>query len=211
MAVGGLLGYRHATQKTGLAHLGALQYYTGGRFLELDPTARRNLELTETLRSGEKRGSLLWVLDRTKTAMGSRLLRAWLERPLLDPVEISRRQKAVAALKDDAVAREELALCLRDVTDLERLIARVVYGSANCRDPASLSSGAAPLPRLKELLAPLGASSALLRALTEELDDLSDLRARIDGAICDSPPLALRGGASSGTATTRRWTACAPL
>ncbi|HPE16777.1 MAG TPA: DNA mismatch repair protein MutS, partial [Oscillospiraceae bacterium] len=171
-----------------------LQYYTGGRFLELDPTARRNLELTETLRAGEKRGSLLWVLDRTKTAMGGRLLRAWLERPLLDPVEISRRQKAVAALKDDSVAREELALCLRDVTDLERLIARVVYGSANCRDLSSLASGCAPLPRLKELLAPLGSSSALLRTLTEELDDLSDLRARIDGAICDNPPLALREG-----------------
>ncbi len=116
---GGLLSYLYETQKTDLSYLHTIRYYSTGRFLELDPVARRNLELTETLRGKEKKGSLLWVLDKTKTAMGGRQLRSWLERPLLDPVAISRRLDAVGWLVDHSVEREELTQVLREITDLE--------------------------------------------------------------------------------------------
>ena len=129
-ATGGLLSYLYETQKTDLSHIAVFTYYTAGQFMELDLTARQTLELTETMRGKEKKGSLLWVLDKTRTAMGHRLIRGWLERPLLSPVQIARRQQAVNDLVGDIITREELALELREVTDLERLIGRVVYGSA---------------------------------------------------------------------------------
>ena len=133
-AVGGLLSYLYETQKTDLSHLSTLTYFTTGQFMELDLTARRNLELTETLRSKEKKGSLLWVLDKTRTAMGHRLIRAWMERPLLSPAAIGRRLGAVGELVGDAIGREELTLTLREITDLERLIGRIVYGTAGMLD-----------------------------------------------------------------------------
>ena len=169
-AVGGLLSYLYETQKNKLGHLRQLQYYASGRFMELDLTARRNLELTETLRSKEKRGSLLWVLDKTKTAMGGRLLRRWLEKPLLDPVEIRSRLMAVRDLTEDMVTREELALCLKEITDLERLIGRIVYGTAGGRDLVALSAGLHRIPKVH------------------------DLCQRIDSALVDEPPFSVRDG-----------------
>ena len=142
-AAGALADYLAQTQKTDLSHLGplVLEEEPEGQYMELDLTARRNLELTETLRNKEKKGSLLWVLDRTRTAMGHRMIRAWIERPLRSPGDIARRQDAVGVLVDHTVAREELALTLRQVPDLERLIGKVVYGSANARDMKLLAQG----------------------------------------------------------------------
>ena len=191
-AAGGLLSYLYETQKTDLSHLSSLQYYTIGQFMELDLAARRNLELTETIRGKEKRGSLLWVLDKTKTAMGGRLIRAWMERPLLSPVQIGRRLEAVKALVEDSIAREEIGFCLKEVTDLERLIGRIVYGTAGGRDLVALANGLGKLPALRELLSPL--PSALLASLREELDDLAELRELIGRALVEEPPFSVREG-----------------
>ncbi|MDD5937592.1 MAG: DNA mismatch repair protein MutS [Clostridiales bacterium] len=191
-AAGALMAYLYDTQKTDLSHMSAIRYYTAGAFMELDLTARRNLELTETLRGGEKKGSLLWVLDKTCTPMGHRLIRAWLERPLLSPVQIGKRQGAVADLVGDAVARQELARALKEVTDLERLIGRVVYGTAGGRDLVALSRGLGKLPELRTLLSPF--SSSLLCVLRDSLDDLAELRQLIDSAFVDEPPFSVREG-----------------
>ena len=191
-AVGGLLSYLYETQKNKLGHLRQLQYYASGRFMELDLTARRNLELTETLRSKEKRGSLLWVLDKTKTAMGGRLLRRWLEKPLLDPVEIRSRLMAVRDLTEDMVTREELALCLKEITDLERLIGRIVYGTAGGRDLVALSAGLHRIPKVHDLLATLPA--ALFQRLRKQLNELSDLCQHIDSTLVEEPPFSVRDG-----------------
>ena len=191
-AAGALMLYLYETQKTDLSHLSEVNYYTTGEFMELDLTARRNLELTETLRGGEKKGSLLWVLDKTCTPMGHRLIRAWLERPLLSPVQIGKRQGAVGDLVSDSVARQELFHTLREITDLERLIGRVVYGTAGGRDLVSLSNGLGKLPQLRSLLTPF--PSALLGVLRENLDDLAELRSLIDAAFVDEPPFSVREG-----------------
>ena len=191
-AVGGLLAYLYETQKTDLSHIAALSWYTSGQFMELDLTARRNLELTETLRTKEKKGSLLWVLDKTRTAMGHRLIRAWMERPLLSPAAISRRLGAVEDLVNDTIGREELIRVLREITDLERLIGRIVYGTAGGRDLVSLCAGLGKLPQLRERLAPY--PSALLKSLSGELDDLEELRNLIGRAIVDEPPFSVREG-----------------
>ncbi len=195
-AAGGLLAYLYETQKTDLSHISQLTYYTAGQFMELSLTARQTLELTATMRGKEKRGSLLWVLDKTKTAMGGRLLRGWIERPLLSPVQIARRQQGVASLVEDAIAREELSLALREVTDLERLAGRVVYGSAGARDLAALSAGLGRLPHIRELLA--HCPSPLLQSLRSELDDLPQLRALLDRALRDEEekplPFSVREG-----------------
>jgi len=192
-AAGGMLVYLYETQKTEeLGHIVQFSYYTSGQYMELDLTARQTLELTETLRSKEKRGSLLWVLDKTKTAMGGRLLRGWLERPLLSPVQIARRQQAVGDLVEDTITRQELSLVLREVTDLERLIGRVVYGTAGGRDLVALGIGLSKLPRVRELLE--GCKSGLLQNLCRELDDLPQLREEIARAIVDEPPFSVREG-----------------
>lgn len=191
-AAGGLLSYLYETQKTDLSHIAALTYYTAGQFMELDLTARQTLELTATLRSKEKKGSLLWVLDQTKTAMGGRLIRGWMERPLLSPVQIGRRQQAVSDLVSDTITREELTAGLKEVTDLERLIGRVVYGSAGGRDLVALSSGLGKLPHLRDLLEPC--PSGLLQSLRGELDDLPELRDLLDRALVDEPPFSVREG-----------------
>ena len=153
MALGGLLHYLYETQKTDLSHINDLDYYEQGRFMELDLTARRNLELTETLRDREKRGSLLWVLDKTRTPMGGRLLRSWLERPLLSVTAIAKRNAAVAALVESTMAREELIAALTGLGDMERLIGRIVYGTAGGRDMVSLRSAIERLPALRAQLA----------------------------------------------------------
>ena len=192
MALGGLLHYLYETQKTDLSHINDLDYYEQGRFMELDLTARRNLELTETLRSKEKKGSLLWVLDRTQTPMGARRLRSWLERPLLNAASICRRNSAVAALTGDAINREELVAAMRGLGDMERLIGRIVYGSAGGRDLVSLRSAIEKLPAVKTYTA--AAADRRLTELAESLDPLTDIGERIAAAIGDQPPFSVREG-----------------
>ena len=192
MALGGLLHYLYETQKTDLSHINDLDYYEQGRFMELDLTARRNLELTETLRGKEKKGSLLWVLDKTQTAMGARCLRSWLERPLLSVTAICKRNAAVSALVDDTIAREELIAAMAGLGDMERLIGRIVYGTAGGRDMASLRAAIEKLPAIRAQLASL--RDRRLAELTEELDTLEDIGNRIAETICDEPPFSVREG-----------------
>ena len=191
LAAGALLSYIKETQKFDLSHIRTLDRFGDGRYMELDYTARRNLELTENLRTGEKHGSLLWVLDRTKTPMGGRMLRSWVERPLLNPAAIRRRLTAVAELVDGPVTRAELIRTLHNIGDIQRLIGRCVYGTANGRDLLALSNYFALLPRLKELAA--GAKSALLRDASG-MDDLAELQADIASIIADDPPFSVREG-----------------
>ena len=191
-ALGGLLQTLKSLQKSDLSHIRRLDFYLTGKFMELDLTARRNLELTQTLRSGEKRGSLLWVLDHTKTALGARMLRSWLDKPLLHPNEIAKRLDAVEELVSQTILRQEILETLKEVTDLERATARIVTGTANARDMLALGQGSRKLPTLKQLLA--SCQSPLLKECYSTLDDLSDLRERIDRAIVDEPPLTVREG-----------------
>ncbi|MBR6119866.1 MAG: DNA mismatch repair protein MutS [Oscillospiraceae bacterium] len=192
LALGALVQTLRSLQRGELRHVNHVEYYLSGRYLELDLTARRNLELTQTLRGKEKKGSLLWVMDKTKTPMGSRMLRAWMEKPLRNPNEIRKRLDAVAELKEATLPRQELLLCLKTVTDLERVTARIVTGAANARDLVQLSQGCAGLPELKTRLGAF--RSSMLAVVTESLDDLSDLRQAIDNTIADEPPFSLREG-----------------
>ena len=192
IAAGALLQTLLTLQKNDLAHIRQLQYYTTGRFMELDLDARRNLELTQTMRSKEKKGTLLWVLDKTHTAMGGRLLRSWLEKPLLDPVEITRRHAAVEDLVDSVILRGELEEALREVTDLERVMARVVTGTVNCRDLLGLARGLRALPEVRHQLE--GCSAPLLTKLAQSIDPLADCADEIENTIVDEPPLTVREG-----------------
>ena len=192
LALGGLLHYLYETQKTDLSHLNDLDYYEQGRFMELDLTARRNLELTQTLRSKEKKGSLLWVLDKTRTPMGARCLRGWLERPLLSVTAIRRRNAAVAALVEDTIVREELSAAMTGLGDMERLIGRIVYGTAGGRDLASLRAAVEKLPAVRAQAARL--QDRCLEELTARLDTLVDIGADIAAAICEEPPFSVREG-----------------
>ena len=192
IASGALLQTLLTLQKNDLRHIRELQYYTTGRFMELDLDARRNLELTETMRSKEKKGTLLWVLDKTHTAMGGRMLRSWLEKPLLDPVEITRRHGAVEDLVDSVIIRGELEEALRDVTDLERVMTRIVTGTVNCRDLLGLARGFRALPEVKKQLSKC--DSPLLRKLEQSIDPLTDCADLIESTIVDEPPLTVREG-----------------
>lgn len=190
-AVGTLLNYIDETQKFDTSHISRLDVFSGGKYMEMDFTTRKNLELTESLRTGEKRGSLLWVLDKTKTPMGSRMLRAWVERPLLSPISINRRLAAVAELSADHVCRGEIILRLRDISDMQRLVGRCVYGTAGGRDLRTLANCAHVLPQLKELSAKF--TSNQMREIAA-LDCLDDICACIDAAIDDDPPFSVREG-----------------
>ena len=189
---GALLQTLLTLQKNDLKHIRQLQYYTTGRFMELDMDARRNLELTETMRSKEKKGTLLWVLDKTHTAMGGRMLRSWLEKPLLDPVEITRRHAAVGELVDSVIIRGELEEALRSVTDLERVQTRIVTGTVNCRDLLGLARGFRALPEVRQQLS--NCESPLLRKLEQSIDELTDCADLIESTIVDEPPLTVREG-----------------
>ncbi len=191
-AAGALLQTLRFVQKNDLEHIRQLQYYTTGRFMELDLDARRNLELTETMRSKEKKGSLLWVLDKTHTAMGGRMLRSWLEKPLLDPTEIGRRHCAVEELVKATVCRGELIEALKDVTDFERVTTRIVTGTVNCRDLLGLARGLRSLPDVKKQLQQ--AESSMLQKLSQCIDELSDCAGLIENTIVDEPPLTVREG-----------------
>ncbi len=192
IASGALLKTLLWIQKNDLAHIRELQYYTTGRFMELDLDARRNLELTETMRSKEKKGTLLWVLDKTHTAMGGRMLRSWLEKPLLDPVEITRRHGAVEELVDSVIIRGELEEALRDVTDLERVMTRIVTGTVNGRDLLGLARGFRALPEVKRQLQKC--ESPLLSKLEQHIDALNDCADLIENTLVDEPPLTIREG-----------------
>ena len=192
IASGTLLQTLLTLQKNDLAHIRTLEYYTSGKFMELDLDARRNLELCETMRSKDKKGSLLWVLDKTHTAMGGRMLRSWLEKPLLDAVEIGRRQSAVEELVSDTICRSELIEALKDVPDLERVQTRIVTGSVNCRDLLAFARGIRALPDVKAQLAKL--ESPLLGKLNQSIDDLTDCADLIENTIHDDPPLTVREG-----------------
>ena len=190
-AIGALLSYMTETQKADLSHINNLDFYSDGRYMELDGQTIRNLELICSMRTGEKRGSLLWTMDKTKTPMGSRLLRSWVSRPLLSPAAIIRRHSAVDELCRNTVARAELILSLRGMGDIERIIGKVVYGSANCRDLAALALSLASLPKLSELLLPM--ESSLLTEL-RNMDLLVNIKELIGSAIIDDPPFSVREG-----------------
>ena len=192
IAGGTLLQTLLFVQKNDLKHIRELTCYTSGRFMELDMDARRNLELTETMRGKEKKGSLLWVLDKTHTAMGGRMLRSWMEKPLLDLNEINRRQSAVEELVQSPIVRGELEEALKGVSDIERVMARVVTGTVNCRDLLGLARGLRALPEVKLQLNQL--SSPLLCKLNDAIDHLSDCADLIENTIVDEPPLTIREG-----------------
>ena len=191
-ALGALFSYLHRTQRTGVERIASVQLYNGAQYMKLDLSARRNLELIETMRSKEKRGSLLWVLDKTHTPMGKRLIRTWMEQPLLSPAAISRRLNAVEELTGDAVLRDEIAEELSGIHDLERVMSRVVYGSANGRELRSLESTARRLPPLRSAIK--GVQSQLLCSILENIDPLSDIADLVDRAIVEEPPFSLREG-----------------
>ena len=190
VAAGSLLRYLYDTQKNSLSHISRIEAYSTGKYMILDSFTRRNLELTETLREKEKRGSLLWVLDKTKTAMGARLLRSYLEQPLLIKEEINRRLDAVAELHQNMITREELREYLNPVYDLERLISRVVYKSANPRDLIAFKQSVSMLGPIRSLLKEL--SAPLLSEICEEIDPLEDIQSLIEEAITDEPPISVR-------------------
>ena len=192
LALGGLLTYLYETQKTDLKQLDKLEWYSTGQFMELDLTARRNLELTETLRGKEKKGSLLWVLDKTKTAMGARNLRAWLQQPLLNVAAIDRRLNAVGALADNNVGRQELRLAMTGMGDMERLMSRIVYGTAGARDLVNLRTAIEHLSEIKGCLAPF--QTGALAKLNEQLETLEDVSGRIAAVLTDEPPFSVREG-----------------
>ena len=192
LALGGLLTYLYETQKTDVKQLDKLEWYRTGQFMELDLTARRNLELTETLRGKEKKGSLLWVLDKTKTPMGARNLRMWLQQPLVNVAAIDRRLNAVAALTDNTVGRQELRLALTGMGDMERLMSRIVYGTAGARDLVNLRAALEHLPEIKRCLTPF--RTGALGKLDEQLETLEDISGRIAAVLVDEPPFSVREG-----------------
>lgn len=192
IAAGALLKYLYETQKNNLDNIVAIHPYSTGKYMIIDSSTRRNLELVETLREKQKRGSLLWVLDRTKTAMGARLLRSYVEQPLIDVEEIARRQDAICELNANVITREELREYLNPIYDLERLITRVTYLSANPRDLIAFRNSIGMLPPIHTLLGEF--DGELLRQLRENIDTLEELHALIDAAIVEEPPISVRDG-----------------
>ncbi|MCI9143596.1 MAG: DNA mismatch repair protein MutS, partial [Lachnospiraceae bacterium] len=191
-AAGALLQYLYDTQKTDLAHFTHIYPYLTSKYMLLDSATRRNLELTETLREKQKTGSLLWVLDKTKTAMGGRLLRSMLEQPLVDREEMEQRLDAVEELGGDSVSRDEIREYLNPVYDLERLLSKVTYKTANPRDCIAFRNSLEMLPAVKTVLK--GFSGQELRGVENSLDDLQDIYQLIQNAIEEDPPVSIREG-----------------
>ena len=192
ISAGALLQYLLETQKNSLSNLTHITPYAAGKYMMLDSSTRRNLELCETLREKQKRGSLLWVLDKTKTAMGARTLRKYVEQPLIDKNEIEKRLDAVAELKDSAISREEIREYLSPVYDLERLITRIAYGTANPRDLTAFRSSLEMLPHIRYILEEMG--SELLKNIRGDMDPLEDLCSLVKDAIREEPPIAMKEG-----------------
>ena len=191
-ASGGLLDYLYETQKNNLEHIGKITLYSTNDFMLLDVSTRRNLELTETMRENSRRGSLLWVIDKTKTAMGARLLRKWVEQPLINSADINKRLDAVEELKDDFFKREEIKDVLSTMHDFERIMGRIVYKTANARELVNLKNSIENLPQLKKILEI--SKSGYMKEIYSELDTLEDIFALIDKAIVDDPPFSVREG-----------------
>ena len=191
-ALGGTLEYLKNAQRADLTNLREIDFYSEEKFMHLDFAARRNLELTETMREREKKGSLLWVLDKTRTAMGKRRIRSYIERPLMNTVEIDKRLNAVEELFDNNSLRTSLADNLSGIYDIERLMTRIVYATANAKELLQLSAALAPLPEIKKLLS--GCSSQLLKETYAKLDTLSDIKQLIDRAINEDAPFSVREG-----------------
>ena len=192
IASGSLLKYLYETQKNSLEQISAIHPYTTGKFMVLDSSTRRNLELVETLREKAKRGSLLWVLDKTKTAMGARMLRSFVEQPLIEKEEIEGRLDAIEELMQRAIDREELREYLNPVYDLERLLTRITYQSANPRDLTAFKSSIGMIPHIRRILLEL--QSKEIQGICEDMDTLEDLYTLIDAAIEEEPPITVREG-----------------
>ena len=191
-ATNALLAYLLETQKNSLDHINKLIVYTTTKYMSLDINARRNLEITEKLRDKSKKGTLLWVLDKTATSMGGRLLRRWLNNPLIDSKQICKRLDAVTELKDNIILRGDIVDNLKKVYDIERLAGKIAYGSANGRDLISLKNSAKQLPEIKKILSE--AKSSMLTELFSELDTLDDIYKLIDKTIVEEPPISVKEG-----------------
>ena len=191
-AVGALINYLKETQMNGLERINQIDTYSESQYMKLDYNTQRNLELTQTMLSKEKRGSLLWVIDKTKTAMGKRLIRSWLEHPLMNISTINNRQSAVEELVNNTVLRLELTENLSGIFDIDRLMTKIVYGSANARDLRSLCSAVKDLPQISSLLSECKASH--LRMIYKNIDLLEDIHSLIDSAIVEQPPFTIREG-----------------
>ena len=191
-SVGALINYLRETQMSGLERINHLEIYNESQYMRLDYNTQRNLELTQTMLSKTKRGSLLWVIDKTKTAMGKRLIRSWLDHPLMNISKINNRQSAVEELVNDTVLRLELTATLSGIYDIERIMTKIVYGSANARDLRSLCSAIADLPQISDLIS--GCQSSYMRMIYKDLDLLEDIHSLVDSAIVDDPPFSVREG-----------------
>ena len=192
IAAGAVMQYIYETQKSTLEHITTITPYSTGQYMVIDTSTRRNLELVETMREKQKRGTLLWVLDKTKTAMGARLLRACIEQPLIHRDEIIKRQNAVEELNMNYISREEICEYLNPIYDLERLIGRISYKTANPRDLIAFRSSLEMLPYIKRILGEF--NSELLAELGRELDPLQDIFQLIGDAIVEEPPITVREG-----------------
>jgi DNA mismatch repair protein MutS len=188
----GLFGYIHDTQKSSFARFSEIKRADGSRFMSLDLAARRNLELTETAKNKERKGSLLWVLDSTETAMGRRLLKSYIEKPLTSPAEIIKRLDGVGELTADFISLQGLRESLSGVYDMERLITRIVFGTASPRDLKAISAAASKLPAIKNTLGSF--KTKILTSLSDDIDILSDINALIENAICENPPVSPKDG-----------------
>ena len=203
MALGALLHYIYANQMAGEAGenpdgmakiecFDSINYYVGDIYMNIDVSTRRNLELTETMRTKDKKGSLLWVLDKTKTPMGKRMIRNILERPLVNPIKIQSRQNAVDELCSDSILRDDIIQALRNISDIERLITRIVYGSANAREIRALAYAAEALPAVKESIKHM--KSGEIKNIFQSIDTLDDIYELVERAIVDEPPTTVREG-----------------
>ena len=191
-AINALLKYLEDTQKTGLDHINTIKIYNTTRYMALDINARRNLELTEKMRDKSKKGTLLWVLDKTSTSMGGRMLRRWINDPLIDKAEINARLDAVEELKDSIILRGDIIDSLKKVYDIERLAGKIAYGNANGRDLISLKNSVKQLPDIKHILSTTGAG--LLKNIYENIDTLEDVYEIIEKSIVDDPPIGVKDG-----------------
>ena len=191
-SINALIEYIEQTQKTGLDHINKITMYNISKYMSLDINARRNLEITEKMRDKSKKGTLLWVLDKTSTSMGGRLLRRWLNDPLIDVLEINKRLNAVQELKTNIMLRGDIIESLKKVYDIERIAGKMAYGNANARDMITLKNSLSKLPELKKTLS--NCSDSYLKECFENLDELQDIFELVDCAIVEDPPMTVKEG-----------------
>ena len=191
-SINALIEYIEQTQMTTLEHINKITVYNISKYMSLDINARRNLEITEKMRDKSKKGTLLWVLDKTSTSMGGRALRRWLNDPLIDTLEINRRLNSVKELKDDVILRGDVVENLKKVYDIERLAGKMAYGNANARDMITLKNSLSKLPELKQVLS--NTKSDMLKDLYENLDELQDIYELIEKSIVEDPPMTIKDG-----------------